>query len=422
MAVNLDAISNYLAEKEKEAQRRNSVDPIEELPSYVPTTLPRESAYIDPDSEDGAVLPKSRAQAKREGAIVAQPAVNEMPSAATGNAALVNGIPTEKDAGESKRLSYVQSFPTWADAEKAGDVSQQEWAYGMARKMAAEGVNPGEFVNMLSIYGEAESPQEKERRERREALGETFRGLGSLIGNAANLYYASKGATPVDLTSVDEKHRARMEQIKAKNDALDEQRRQILAKAKLGELQAERAERAAKAKAESDADAKTLEFKRDVMLKEIENAFRIGQIDAQTKADLEVQTAKAKSEKEIEALKHQYKMDETDDVSESFEDGNGRVWVSKNKLSKAQLTRLASYVEHPEEFKIKKKDGAGNEVESDDLIAQAINAIENNRVPENVLKGMGFRISEYGNRVGNGKKGHNTPAWKDEEKTTETDW
>ena len=208
---------------------------------------------------------------------------------------------------ESQRNNHMQSFGTWAEAAKDGRYSQQEWANAKIQQMVANGQNPGEFVNMLSIYGEAESPQEKERRERREALGETFRGLGSLIGNAANLYYASKGATPVDLTSVDEKHRARMEQIKAKNDVLDEQRRQILAKAKLGELQAERAERAAKAKADSDADAKTLEFKRDVMLKEIDNAFRIGQIDAQTAADLKKEAAKLKTSKQMEDYRQVYR-------------------------------------------------------------------------------------------------------------------
>lgn len=107
--------------------------------------------------------------------------------------------------------------------------------------------NPGsEYVVVNQMLASKETPEEKAKRERREALGETFRGLGNLIGNAANLYYATKGGTPIDLNTANEKHLERMQRIKDKQDALDEQRKQLIVNAKLGEIQAARKAKADK--------------------------------------------------------------------------------------------------------------------------------------------------------------------------------
>jgi hypothetical protein len=156
------------------------------------------------------------------------------------------------------------------------------------------------YAIVNQMFASNETPEEKAKRERREALGETFRGLGNLIGNAANLYYATKGGTPIDLNTANEKHLARMQRIKDKQDALDEQRKQMIVNAKLSDVKTARAERAAKAKTDAEAAADALKYKRDLALKEIENAYKLGQIDAETKAKYAEAVLKAKSQKDLE--------------------------------------------------------------------------------------------------------------------------
>ena len=161
------------------------------------------------------------------------------------------------------------------------------------------------YAVMNQMFASNETPEEKAKRERREQLGEVFNNLGSLIGNAANLYYTTKGGQYIDLNSVNEKHRARMERLREKQEALKQRQDELLGKAKLSDIQAERAERAVTARADADARAKELEYKRDLALKQIEHAFRIGQIDAQTAANMKRDAAKATSDKELEAFKQQ---------------------------------------------------------------------------------------------------------------------
>lgn len=162
-------------------------------------------------------------------------------------------------------------------------------------------INPtSSYVNLRNYLASQETPEQKQKRERREQLGEVFNNLGNLIGNAANLYYTTKGGQYIDLNSVNEKHRARMERLREKQDALKQRQNELLGKAKLSDIQAGRAERAAKVKADADAKAKELDYKRDLALKQIEHALRIGQIDAQTAANMKRDAAKLKTDKEME--------------------------------------------------------------------------------------------------------------------------
>lgn len=156
------------------------------------------------------------------------------------------------------------------------------------------------YAIVNQMFTSNETPEQKRKRERREQLGEVFNNLGNLIGNAANLYYTSKGGQYIDLNSVNEKHRARMQQLKDKQDALDEQRKNIILNAKLGDIQAQRAERAAKDKTDAEAKAADLKYQRDLILKQIDNAYKMGQIDAETKAKLAEAVLKTKSQKEME--------------------------------------------------------------------------------------------------------------------------
>lgn len=206
---------------------------------------------------------------------------------------------------KNARSQYIQSFDKWSDAEKDGTFSQQEWANKRIEKMVAEGQNPGEYLNVLSLLGDTETPAEKAKREKREALGETFRNLGSLIGNAANLYYTNKGGQYIDLNSVNEKHRERMQRLKDKQDALDEKRKNIIINAKLGDLKNEQTDRLYDKKLKASQAEKDLAYKRDLYKLEVNNAFRLGQIDAQHKKKLDEMAAKGKYQEALEAIRQQ---------------------------------------------------------------------------------------------------------------------
>jgi hypothetical protein len=438
MAANLEMISNFLLEKEnreKEALRRESADLLAETTSHVLTTLPKESDYIKPEEANGSgegsmgmsqQINEFNAQKQRNDLNSKQAVESGKPHE---NVVLEGQVATEPIDGfgvvkreetlltpQQQRDKYVQGFATWADAEKAGDVSQREWANGQIRKMIAEGKNPGEFINMLSMLGSAETPAEKEKRERREALGETFRGLGNLIGNAANLYNATRGGTPVDLNTANEKHRARMEQIKAKQDALDEKLRETLANAKMNEMAAERAEKAAEKKSESDAKAANLKFQRDVYLKEVDNAFKLGQIDAQTAARLKEAAAKADSDKALKALEYEYrvKLKTTPSASDnkivdSAMDSNGDFWGKSTKLTsneKRQIVMSSPYYHREKHnFTDKKTGKVDYERMASWLMAERL-------VDPSILEKMGMTKIKVDDKF----------SWEDEEETTNTDW
>lgn len=403
MAANLEMISNFLLEKEnreKDALRRESADLLAETPPHVLTTLPKESDYIKPEETEGA--PSSSPGAA-------------MPSAMPGAAPVDKPAQTIYQA-PTTRQAYVRNFATWSDAEKAGDVSQREWANEQSQKMIAEGKNPGEYINILSMLGSAETPAEKEKRERREALGETFRGLGNLIGNAANLYNATRGGTPVDLNTANEKHRARMEQIKAKQDALDERLRETLVKAKMGDMAAERAEKAAEKKSESEAKAANIKFQRDVYLKEIDNAFKLGQIDAQTASRLKEAAEKAESDKALKALEYEYrvKLKTTPSASgnkivDSAMDSNGDVWGRSTKLTpgeKRQIVMSSPYYHREKHnFTDKKTGKVDYERMASWLMAERL-------VDPSILEKMGMTKIKVDDKF----------SWEDEEETTNTDW
>ena len=203
-----------------------------------------------------------------------------------------------RDANEMYKATRSQALgheSNLADPQKA-----QEFWNASPYEFWTEQVkaNPNSTYAILNqMYASKETPEEKAKRERREQLGEVFNNLGNLIGNAANLYYTTKGGQYIDLNSVNEKHRARMERLREKQEALKQRQDELLGKAKLSDIQAERAERAVTARADADARAKELEYKRDLALKQIEHAFRIGQIDAQTAAaDLDLSATVYESE------------------------------------------------------------------------------------------------------------------------------
>lgn len=304
---------------------------------------------------------------------------------------------------ESQRNNYVQSFNTWEDAEKAGDISQQEYANAMIQKMVAEGKNPGEYLNTLAWLGSSETPEQKAKRERREQLGEVFNNLGNLIGNAANLYYTTKGGQYIDLNSVNEKHRERMQRIKDKQEALKQRQDELLGRAKIADVKAKREEATAKAKAEADAKAKELEYKRDLALKQIEHAFKIGQIDAQTAANMKRDAAKATSDKDLEAFKQSNRIAlkttpsyGQDKVLTSITGADGNVYTRNSKLDNVEIRELAKYVEDWGPYTTIDEDGN----EKVDYIGAIADAADSGLIPIDILEQKGFKKGKSSTKRG----------------------
>ena len=206
------------------------------------------------------------------------------------------------------------------------------------------------YAIVNQMFASKETPEEKAKRERREQLGEVFNNLGNLIGNAANLYYTHRGGQYIDLNTANEKHRERMQRIKDKQDALDRQREQIILNAKLGDAKTARAEAVAAKKADADAKAKDLQYKRDLALKQIDNAFKLGQIDAQTAANMKRDAAKAKSDKELESFKQQNRINLKttpgggEGVRTSFSMPNGDIYTRATDLDDLEAIELAKYI------------------------------------------------------------------------------
>lgn len=282
---NLNDIKQY---EEKKALRKADAMPENVLPLENPATS----------------RPQSQSQPLREGFQQMGKMNPQKPVLETRNAAQLNQM---YDATRSQALGHESNQ---ADPNKAMEFWNASPYEFWTEQVKANPENTYAIVNQM--FASNETPEQKRKRERREALGETFRGLGNLIGNVANLYYTHRGGQYIDLNSVNEKHRERMEKIKEKQDALAEQRQQILLNAKMDDIKNERAERAAAKKAETEAKAKAEErawtVKYNALMKELDNTYRMGQIDAQTKANMLRDLNRAKTNADLEAVKHKYAM------------------------------------------------------------------------------------------------------------------
>lgn len=274
--------------------------------------------------------------------------------------------------------------------------------------------NPESTYSIVNqMLASKETPEEKAKRERREQLGEVFNNLGSLIGNAANLYYTHRGGQYIDLNTANEKHRERMQRIKDKQDALDRQREQIILNAKLGDVKAQRAEKLAYDKMKYEQAAKekdnAFKLKLNAYLKELDNAHKLGQIDAQTKAKLAEQASKAKSDKELESFKQQNRINlkttpsyGQDKVMTSLTGSDGGTWTRNTQLSKEELRELSKYVEDWSPYTKVDEDGK----ETIDYLGAIADASDSGLIPDYILEERGFKRSNDSTR----RKGKSLPG------------
>jgi hypothetical protein len=269
------------------------------------------------------------------------------------------------------------------------------------------------YAIVNQMFASKETPEEKVKRERREQLGEVFNNLGNLIGNAANLYYTHRGGQYIDLNTANEKHRERMQRIKDKQDALDRQREQIILNAKLGDAKTARAEAVAAKKADADAKAKDLQYKRDLTLKQIDNAFKLGQIDAQTAANMKRDAAKAASNKELESIRQTNRValkgmksgdarERDEKVLTSLTGSDGGTWTRNTQLSKEELRELSKYVEDWSPYTKVDEDGK----ETIDYLGAIADASDSGLIPDYILEERGFKRSKDSTR----RKGKSLPG------------
>ena len=340
-----------------------------------------------------AQAPEAKVAVSREAAPTGAAMSVPYQPATSGVQAEKPALQTSIDASAVKAPSLT--YQTWEEAEKAGKYSQRDWANAKIQEMIARGENPGEYLNVLSILGDTETPDEKAKRERREKLGEVFDNLGNLIGNAANLYYTTKGGQYIDLDSVNEKHQARKDQIKAKQDALMEKQKEILLNAKLGDVKAAREEALFDKKTKQAAAEKQSErewqVKYDSYLKELDNMYKIGQIDYQTKARMEETAMKTKNSKELEdyiqanrlslaEANHQRIMDREDargggsraTIRVPRADGNGYDEYRKNDLNNPVVISTI-YHSLPETYRKKDKYEEPTLIEMQAAVGKALN-------------------------------------------------
>ena len=295
------------------------------------------------------------------------------------------------NATRSQALGHESNLADPEKAQKFWNASPYEY---WTEQVKANPESTYAIVNQM--FASNETPEEKAKRERREALGETFRGLGNLIGNAANLYYATKGGTPIDLNTANEKHLERMQRIKDKQDALDEQRKQLIVNAKLSDVKTARAERAAKEKRVYDEKLAADKAKADQKLAELKYLQEMGVITAKQAGEL----AKIKTQSEYDTalakLKHgqAVALKQTpgygeNDVQDSAMDDKGNIWTRTKKLTDNELRQIAqsSPMYHKYEFQEMFKDKKTGKI---DHRAMASYLMANKQVPASIYEQMGF--------------------------------
>jgi hypothetical protein len=416
MAINLHQINEH--EKKKAAQQAE-VKPDMTQPMAQPSSGLAQG--VDKSTINNPALDESLKKSVADNVMSKPMEDNRIPSEVVTTATPANTLvapehnfnETADMIGKRDRINYVRGFNTWADAEKAGDVSQQEWITQRINQMVENGQNPGEYETLMSLMGSAETPDEIKKRERRNALGETFRNLGNLIGNAANLYYTNKGGQYIDLNTANEKHRERMQRLKDKQDALAEKRKNILINAKLGDLKAARAEKAKKEEREyneqladkkfkNEQTQKELQYQRDLAKLEIQNAYRMGQIDAQTAARMQQLVYQATTKEALETLKHGYRTTENEQKGDNKKSTFTYGGKEYNKKDLAAMKELAKRLKKEGYAINMPKDTDEYKVKRDDFIKAILDAQKTDGVTtsyelvdSDILNGSGSDVIKY---------------------------
>ena len=130
-------------------------------------------------------------------------------------------------------------------------------------------------------------------------------------------------------------------------------------------------------------------------MKQIDNAFKLGQIDAQTAANMKRDAAKAKSDKELESFKQQNRINLKttpgggEGVRTSFSMPNGDIYTRATDLDDLEAIELAKYIKDPSPYTTTDSDGKVHR----DYKRAAVDAVNSGSVPADVLIRMGYKKS-----------------------------
>ena len=275
------------------------------------------------------------------------------------------------------------------------------------------------YANLQNYFASEETPQEKQKRERREHLGQVFSNLGNLIGNAAQLYYTAKGAEPADLNRAALMENERMRRIKEKRDALKAKQDALLAEAKGNDIRNAYNIRLAREKAAADAEDKAKEREQEWRKFGLKLNADKAKADADREIDRQRIAEQSRHNRALEANAARAQ----DKIVDSVIGADGNIYTRNTKMTENEARQivnstglngedLAPFITREIDYDQMGKPVVNEEV---DWMAAAAYALENGMVYPEELRSRGFklggkmypdtkRVEGFGSRNKNGKK------------------
>ena len=264
-------------------------------------------------------------QAQRLGNTLPDPNSNKIGATASTNVQTPTDVPLQKKSAEdmqkidqANRRTYVLDGD-YETAMKKGDISPAEYVQAMKHKAQTEGRELDAYETALKIMkgDDTLTPEQQAKKERRERLGQVLSNVGNLIGNVANVYYASKGGLPINLNTAQMANNERYLQAIERRKALEQKGKETLLNAKQQDIKAAR-EAAIEARKQAQDLAKfnaQIEFDRDKHNSELE--YKNGKDAADA--------AKSKAEQE-------YKNKQLEEQIRSNKANEAIRWKDKNEI------------------------------------------------------------------------------------------
>ena len=294
--------------------------------------------------------------------------------------------------------------------------------------------NYADAIGQKGLYGFFKDFYRKPDLEKEEKITRRERAL-SLLGDIANLsgqmFASSKGARQfAPINSQVPKYNERLQRLrdaKRVNDA-DYQNKSLSMIFK--DYESKRADDMNKRQQEAAKAATELKYNRDLTLKQIDQAFQIGMLDAKGKQALQQQAIKAKDAKELATLNHKYRLNEIETkensnnskIVDSVIGGDGNVYTRNTRLTpnEAQQIVLGSGMGEDDlaPFLSHERDNMGNITKTKtDWQAAAAYALQNGMIPAEELKSRGFKLGgatdkkEVAPWISNNQSSNNKAPW-----------
>ena len=313
-----------------------------------------------------------------------------------------SGIAPTATSSREYRQGALQSMDEeqFRQAQQGMNASDKEYWSEQAR------LNPlNTYANLQNYFASEETPEERRKRERSERLGQVFSNLGNLIGNAAQLYYTAKGASPAGLNSAALAENERIRRIREKRDMLEARKDALLAEAKGDDIRNAYNVRLAREKAAADAAERE---------KEREQEWRkFGLKLAADKAGADADRAERK--RHNQAMERNDARDR-DKVLDSGIGQDGYVYTRNTKLSANETMQFVKRYLKEDELAPFQPDDRWTGKEETDWDAAAAYLLQSGRVPADELAARGFvRSGRAGERPLNGwgydPKGFGGKGW-----------